>query len=122
MSENDGRVYKSSSSVSDLIPMNETPTNVDLPDAKYKIGQVVWFYSHAGSTDDIIRYPCISRGTITQIYPLGYFRWDKLKDKIVYSVQDAGSYLPIIEDDIYPDSPQEAIKRLEETWEADWHV
>ena len=88
--------------------------------AKYSVGQIVWFYGQAGSTDDIFSYPCIGRGKITKIYEKGgpYAR----EGVTGYSMQNSGGYLVIKESDIYPDSPDKAIERLNQNWESEWDM
>lgn len=88
--------------------------------AKYLVGQIVWFYTHASVSDTIVTYPCVGRGRITKIYPAGIKYGYLAGDEILYSMQESGSYMFVKESNIYPDAPDEAIERLSRHWESEW--
>jgi hypothetical protein len=94
--------------------------NTKTIEAKYHIGQVVWFYVMAGSTDDIFSYPCIGRGRITYIIPADRYMGYSREPEILYGMNGCLDGLPIPESNIYPDSIDEAIDRLNANWDCDW--
>lgn len=76
--------------------------------SKYKVGQVVWFYTQACSGDDcLVKYPCISRGRITSIYPAGSSHaYDRRE--VEYGMQGTEELMAIEESNVFPDSVDKA--------------
>lgn len=85
------------------IPDPEKPDRMP----KFERGQIVYFVSDAGHTDDLVSYSCVGKGKITDIR--GRFSWEN--PGIYYEMEDS-CYVEVEEAFVFTD-PLEAIKVLD---------